>query len=63
MFHQKCLQNCLLIMLMLLAVYIIKAGMDPLCVFSTNYYNKYPKMSKMVQDCGSLTHPFFAKLL
>ena len=30
-----------------LAVYLIKAVMDPLRVFSTNYYNKYSKLGKM----------------
>ena len=45
MFHQIYLQNCLLL---LLAVYLIKAVVDPLRVFSTNYYNKYPKLDKMV---------------
>ena len=33
---------------MLLAVYLIKAVVDPLRVFATNYYNKYPKLGKMV---------------
>ena len=32
------------------AVYLIKAGVDPLCVSSTNYYSKYLKLSKMVQN-------------
>ena len=45
MFHQRYLQNLLLL---LLAVYLIKAVMDPLRVFSTNYYNKYPKLGKIV---------------
>ena len=45
MFHQKYLQNCLLL---LLAVYLIKAVVDPLRVLSTTYYNKYPKLGKMV---------------
>ena len=36
MFHQRYLQNCLLL---LLAVYLIKAVVDPSRVFSTNYYN------------------------
>ena len=47
MFHQKYLQNCLL---SLLGVYLIKAAVDQLCIFSTNYYNKYPELSKMVQN-------------
>ena len=41
MFHQRYSQNCLLL---LLAVYLIKAVVDPLHVFSTNYYNEYPKL-------------------
>ena len=47
MFRQRYLQNCLLSRL---AVYLIKAVVDPLCVFSTNYYNKYPKLSNLVQN-------------
>ena len=47
MFHQRCLQNCLL---MILAVYLIKSGVNQLCVFSTHYYNKYPKLSKIVRN-------------
>ena len=35
MFDQRYLQNC---SLLLLAVYLIKAVVDPLRVFSTNYY-------------------------
>ena len=45
MFHQRYLENCLLL---LLSVYIIKAEVDPLRVFSTNSYNKYPKLGKIV---------------
>ena len=57
MFHQKYLQNCLLL---LLAVYLIKAVVDPLRVFSTNYYNKYPKLGKMVKNVikAAKTHLF-----
>ena len=47
MFHQRYLQNWLVL---LLAVYLIKAVVDPLRIFSTNYYNKYPKWSKMGQN-------------
>ena len=43
MFHQTYPQNCLLL---LLAVYLIKAVVDPLRLFY--YYNKYPKLGKMV---------------
>ena len=31
-----------------LAVYLIKAMVDPLRAFSTNHYNKYPKFGKIV---------------
>ena len=31
-----------------LAVYLIKSVVDPLLGFFTNYYNKYPKLDKMV---------------
>ena len=37
-------------LLSLLAVYLIKAVVIPLRVFSTNYYKEYPKLSKMVQN-------------
>ena len=47
MFHQSFLQNCLLSPL---AVYLIKAVVDPLRLIFTNYYNKYPKLSKMIQN-------------
>ena len=45
MFHQRYLQNCLLL---LLEVYLFKAVVDPLRVISTNYYNEYPKLVKIV---------------
>ena len=45
MLHQRYLQNYLLLPL---AVYLIKAVVDPLRVFSTNYYNIYPKLCKIV---------------
>ena len=45
MFHQRYLQNCLVL---LLAVYLFKAVVDPLRVVSTNYYNKYPKLGEIV---------------
>ena len=45
MFHQRYLQNCLLL---LLAVDLIKAVVDPLRVFLASYYNQYPKLGKMV---------------
>ena len=47
MFHKRCLQNCLW---MLLAVYLIKTGVDLLCVFSKNFYKKYFKLSIIVQN-------------
>ena len=47
MFSQKYLQNCLLL---LLAVHLIKAVVDPLCVFSTIYEIKYLKLGKIVQN-------------
>ena len=47
MSHQRYLPNCLVL---LLAVYLINALVDPLRVFSTNYYNKYSKLGKMVQN-------------
>ena len=46
MLHQRYLQNYLLLPL---AVYLIKAVVDPLRVFSTNYYNIYPKLCKIVK--------------
>ena len=45
MFHQRYLQNCLLL---LLAVHLFKAVVDQLRIFSTNYYNKYPKLGEIV---------------
>ena len=45
MLHQRYLQNYLLLTL---AVYLIKAVVDPLRVFSTNYYHKYPKLCEIV---------------
>ena len=53
MLYQKYVQNGLL---MLLAVYLIKARVDPLSVFSTDYYNKHPKLSKIVQNVIKAAH-------
>ena len=47
MFHQTYLQNCLLL---LLAVYLIKAVVNPLRVFSTNFHITYPKLGRMIYN-------------
>ena len=64
MFHQRCLENYLLI---LIAVYLIKAGVDTLCVFSTNYYNNYPELNEMVQKvikaAQMYTNPYWMEVL